>query len=153
MCACARALAQRTEKETRDLEECASRAITLRILQKEKKVVFTAATHRSISRVVPFWKYLNVSLTRDAWIFKFFTNANTRLSTSNAHLSFFTRARAHSKGERERQSLLLFLLRRKGEREREREIFFRSPCFKAHPKRRFSVELSFPTKKKKKTLN
>ena len=124
MCACAHALAQRTEKETRDLEECASRAITLHILQKEKKVVFTAATHRSISRVVLFWKYLNVSLTRDAWIFKFFTNASKHAleHIKRAPLFFYASARALERRERETVSSSFSSSKERRERERERDL-------------------------------
>ena len=129
----------RREQRKRSLEECAcvrasSRAMTFNILQKEKKVVFTAAIHRSISR--PFSeisKRIFDRLRVDLQIFH--TNAihttRARLSTSNAHLSLFSYASARA---RERDSLLLLLLlllRRKGERarEREREIFFRSVEF------------------------
>ena len=128
MYACAR-----TENRERDLSKSARACVQvvdpfLSILQKEKKVVFTAAIHRSISSF--FGNILNVSLTRGSSNFSHERNTHNARAIKHierAPLSFFLRERARA---RERQSLLLrLLLRRKGEREREREIFFRSVEF------------------------
>ena len=128
---CTRALAQRTEKE---ISRKSARACVqvvdpfLSILQKEKKVVFTAAIHRSISR--PFLeiskRIFDSSACVDLQIFH--TNAihTTRLSTSNAHLSLFSYASERAR-ERERVSSSS-ASSSKERREREKEIFFRSLC-------------------------
>ena len=122
MCACARALAQRTEKETRDLEECASRAITLRILQKEKKVVFTAATHRSISRrpFLEISKRIFDSRRVDLQIFHERKHALEHIK--RAPLFFYASARALERRERETVSSSFSSSKERRERERERDL-------------------------------
>ena len=119
----------RREQRKRSLEECAcvrasSRAMTFNILQKEKKVVFTAAIHRSISR--PFSeisKRIFDRLRVDLQIFH--TNAihTTRLSTSNAHLSLFSYASARARERQSSSSSASASSKERRERERERSSF------------------------------
>ena len=145
MYACARA-----ENRERDLSKKSARACVqvvdpfLSILQKEKKVVFTAAIHRSISR--PFLeisKRIFDSSACGSSNFSHERNTHNALKhIERAPLSFFLRERA---SERERESLFFICFFFEGKaRERKRSSFVRF-VFPLN----FS-SFSFPKKTKKK---
>ena len=142
-----RARAENRERKRREISKSAlkqSFAITLHILQKEKKVVFTAAirTPKHLSR--PF---LEISKRIfDSWIFSHFPRTQTRLIERIKRACLFFDTRAHSaltRKERERDVCLFFFFFEEERRAKERE---RSSFVLCVSKLNFLFS-SFPTKK------